>query len=91
MLPQHQREIHGVFAAAGIFASFFLKVCHYTPLFDDLTLNVIFGGVLYGLSVVLSLKGNASTGGTDFIALYVSNKTGKSIGTMCSWEMCVSL
>ena len=61
------------------FASFFLKVCHYTPLFDDLTLNVIFGGVLYGLSVVLSLKGNASTGGTDFIALYVSNKTGKSI------------
>ena len=25
------------------------------------------------------LKGNASTGGTDFIALYVSNKTGKSI------------
>ena len=61
------------------FASFFLKVCHYTPLFDDLTLNVIFGGVLYGLSVVLALKGNASTGGTDFIALYVSNKTGKSI------------
>ena len=61
------------------FASFFLKVCHYTPLFEDLTLNVIFGGVLYGLSVVLSLKGNASTGGTDFIALYVSNKTGKSI------------
>ena len=58
------------------FASFFLKVCHYTPLFEDLTLNVIFGGVLYGLSVVLSLKGNASTGGTDFIALYVSNKTG---------------
>ena len=44
------------------FASFFLKVCHYTPLFEDLTLNVIFGGVLYGLSVVLSLKGNASTG-----------------------------
>ena len=43
------------------FASFFLKVCHYTPLFDDLTLNVIFGGVLYGLSVVLALKGNAST------------------------------
>ena len=29
--------------------------------------------------VVLALKGNASTGGTDFIALYVSNKTGKSI------------
>ena len=61
------------------FVSFFLKLCHYEPLFDDVILNVIFGGVLYGFSVLLSLKGNASTGGTDFIALYVSNKTGKSI------------
>ncbi|MEE0673260.1 MAG: YitT family protein, partial [Enterocloster sp.] len=28
---------------------------------------------------VIALRGNASTGGTDFIALFVSNKTGKSI------------
>ena len=39
----------------------------------------IFGGVIYGTSIVIALRGNASTGGTDFIALYVSNKTGKSI------------
>ena len=83
-------EIHGVFAAAGIFASFFLKVCHYTPLFDDLTLNVIFGGVpLLDCPLSLSLKGNASTGGTDFIALYVSNKTGKSILELCVHGKCV--
>ena len=31
--------------------------------------------------VVIALKANASTGGTDFIALYVSNKIGKSIWT----------
>ncbi|MCI9589141.1 MAG: YitT family protein [Lachnospiraceae bacterium] len=62
-------------------ASFFLKVCHFEALFDDLMLNVIFGGFLYGFSVAIALRGNASTGGTDFIALYVSNKTGKSI-----WE-----
>jgi len=62
-------------------ASFFLKVCRFQPLFDDAMLNVIFGGFLYGIGTAIALKGNASTGGTDFIALYVSNKTGKSI-----WE-----
>ena len=48
----------------------------YTSLLD-----VVFGGFLYGLSIAIALRGNASTGGTDFIALYVSNKTGRSI-----WE-----
>lgn len=62
-------------------ASFFLKVCHFQPVFDDLMLNVIFGGFLYGIAIAIALRGNASTGGTDFIALYVSNKTGRSI-----WE-----
>lgn len=62
-------------------ASFFLKVCRFAPMFEDVLLNVVFGGFLYGLAIAIALKGNASTGGTDFIALYVSNKTGKSI-----WE-----
>ena len=35
-------------------------------------------GVLYGLSVAVALRGNASTAGMDFIALYVSNWIGKS-------------
>lgn len=42
---------------------------------------VCFGGVVYGIATVIALKGNSSTAGTDFIALYVSNKKGKSI-----WE-----
>ena len=62
-------------------ASLFLKIFHFQPLFDDLMLNVLFGGFLYGIAIALALRGNASTGGTDFIALYVSNKTGRSI-----WE-----
>lgn len=64
-----------------IMTSFLLKVCEFDPLFNDLVLNVVFGGFLYGISVVLALKSNASTGGTDFIALYVSNKINRSI-----WE-----
>ena len=42
-------------------------------------LNVIFGGCIYGFGIALALRGGASTGGTDFIALYVSNKTGREI------------
>ena len=69
--------------------------------FDDKLLNIIFGGALYGIMTTIALKANASTGGTDFIALYVSNKKNKSIfnyvfvfnatmlvifGTMFGWE-----
>ena len=62
-------------------ASFFLRVIHFSPIFDDVLLNIAFGGFAYGLLTVVALRGNASTGGTDFIALYVSNKKGKAI-----WE-----
>ena len=62
-----------------ILTSVFLQFLDFSPLFDDLTLNVLFGGFLYGMSVVLALRANGSTGGTDFIALYVSNKIHKSI------------
>ena len=62
-------------------ASFFLKVIDFPPIFDDILLNITFGGFCYGLMTVLVLRANASTGGTDFIALFVSNRKGKSI-----WE-----
>lgn len=62
-------------------ASLFLQIFDFQPFFDDVLLNVIFGGFLYGIAIVVALRGNASTGGTDFIALYVSTKTGRSI-----WE-----
>ncbi len=61
--------------------SFFIRFLTFEPIFDDLILNIIFGGVLNGVYILLALKGNASTGGTDFIALYVSNKSGRTI-----WE-----
>ncbi len=61
--------------------SLFLRIFDFKAFFGakDEILNVIFGGFLFGISIVLALKGRASTGGTDFIALYVSNKKGKSI------------
>ena len=59
--------------------SLLLKVTSFPTVFDDIVLNVVFGGFLYGISIVIALKGNASTGGTDFIALYFSNKFNKSL------------
>ncbi len=65
-----------VFLASGL-----LNILDFKPIFEDIILNVLYGGVLYGFAIVMALRGNASSGGTDFIALYVSNKTGKSIWT----------
>ena len=61
------------------FGSFFIRVLNFEPIFDDVLLNVIFGGVLNGIYISIALKGNASTGGTDFVALYFSNRNGKTI------------
>ena len=49
------------------------------PSVDNLMLQVIFGGFLYGFAIAVALRGGASTAGTDFISLMVSNKTGQSI------------
>ena len=62
-----------------VLSSMFLQILASEPLFDDVLLNICFGGFLYGLAISIALKGNASTAGMDFIALYVSNRLGKSI------------
>lgn len=59
--------------------SLFLTIFDFQPLFNDVILSVAVGGFLYGLSVVFALQSGASTGGTDFIALYFSNKYGKAL------------
>lgn len=41
---------------------------------DDRMLMVLFGAALAGVAIILALKGNASTGGTDYIAIYSQNK-----------------
>lgn len=44
---------------------------------DDRILMIIFGGVLSGISAILAIKAEGSTGGTDFIAIYLQNKDPK--------------
>lgn len=45
----------------------------------DTLLISIFGGLINGLSISLCLIGNTSTGGTDFIAIYFSERKGQDI------------
>ena len=48
-----------------------------TPITYDPLLVSVFGGILNGIAIVIALYGKASSGGTDFIAVYLSNKLKK--------------
>ncbi len=72
-------------------ASFFLSQLSFRPILDNLMLQVLFGGFLYGFSIAIALRGGASTAGTDFISLMVSNKTGGSIWGLIFAGNCVVL
>lgn len=45
---------------------------------NDVLLCAIFGGILNAISINFCLMADSSSGGTDFISIYVSEKTGKS-------------
>lgn len=49
------------------------------PITEDTLLISIFGGLLNGVAVSISLIGGASTGGTDFIAIYFEEKKNKDV------------
>ena len=46
---------------------------------EDIFLCTVFSGLGIGVALGLVIRSGASTGGTDFIALWVSNHTGKTI------------
>ena len=46
---------------------------------SDIMLCTIFGGIVNGIAISLCLLAGATSGGTDFISIYVSEKTGRSI------------
>ena len=46
---------------------------------NDVLLCTIFGGIANGIAISLCLMAGATSGGTDFISIYVSEKTGRSI------------
>ena len=60
-----------------ILNSFLVDMIPVTPITYDPLLVSVFGGILNGIAIVIALYGKASSGGTDFIAVYLSNKLKK--------------
>ena len=46
---------------------------------DDVLLCSVFGGIVNGCAVSLCLFADATSGGSDFIAIYAAEKTGRSV------------
>ena len=46
---------------------------------NDVLLCCTFGGIINGIAISFCLLAGATSGGTDFISIYVSEKTGRSI------------
>lgn len=69
-----------IFSVWSIIAAGFLTdVIPGLSVTDDVLLCTVFGGIINGVAISLCLLAGATTGGTDFISIYVSEKTGRSI------------
>jgi len=61
--------------AGVVFLSIFLEVSSYFDFYaDDIFVSSVFGGLLIGLGVALTVLRGASTGGTDFAAIMLQQK-----------------
>ncbi|CAH0225567.1 hypothetical protein SRABI96_02522 [Peribacillus sp. Bi96] len=56
----------------------FIPITRWSP---DILLNAVFGGVIAAVGVGITLKYGASTGGMDIIAMLLSKKKDKPVGT----------
>ena len=56
------------------------------PITEDILLISIFGGIINGLAICLCLLVDATSGGTDFIAIYMSEKKHRD-----SWNISLAI
>ncbi|ENQ3080489.1 TPA: YitT family protein [Bacillus pseudomycoides] len=63
------------------FMTLFLEIVPVKAVSHDIILNAIFGGLISAVGVGLALKWGASTGGLDIIAMILSRRKGKPVGT----------
>src|SRR5690606_25087075 len=63
-----------------IFSSLFLQFLPIIQLSEDIILNAVFGGLVAGVGVGMTLKVGASTGGMDIVAMYLSRLKDKPLG-----------
>ena len=72
-------SLHGMFIS-----SFFIDIFHpLKALFHiDAVFSSIIGGILVGVGIGLMLKYKTSTGGTDLVAQFLSDRTGINVGVL---------
>ncbi len=58
-------------------SSVFVDMLPQIAITEDILLVSIFGGIINGVAIVIALRGKACSGGTDFIAIAISQKTKK--------------
>jgi uncharacterized membrane-anchored protein YitT (DUF2179 family) len=61
--------------------SFFLEVIPVKQVSTDILLNAVFGGVIAAVGIGITLKWGASTGGLDIVAMVLSRKKDRPVGT----------
>lgn len=78
------KKLGKVFVIQTLFAISMLglsvNIFHHRVATDDLLLATVFGGVVLGIGVGLVLRNNASTDGTEILAIRFAKKLGFSIG-----------
>ncbi len=63
------------------FLTLFLEILPTISVSNDIMLNAVFGGVISGVGIGITLKAGASTGGMDIIAMVLAKIKDKPIGT----------
>lgn len=60
-----------------ILSSILTDMIPKSNLTDDILLCAIFGGIVNGIAISICLLSNATSGGTDFISIFISERYGK--------------
>ena len=64
----------------------FIPAHELARLQSDPFVTSLFGGIVFGFAIALCLRWNATSGGTDFIAIYLSEKKGRE-----TWNIILGL
>ncbi|GAA3018282.1 YitT family protein [Tetragenococcus solitarius] len=65
-----------------VFTSLFMELIPTEVLTTDPIICAIFGGVLTGAGIGYAFKNGLSSGGLDFITIYIRKKTGRDVGSL---------
>jgi len=71
------KKFTGLSCLCIVLTSIFTDIIPAVPITYDVLLISIFGGIVMGAGISISLSAEATSGGTDFIAMYISQKYGK--------------